>query len=69
MDTLIYTLNIGMDKGGADLIASGDIKVKQGVAPKSFGEKSLIFEDESELPADAVIFAYVTNIYVTRSST
>ncbi|THG97872.1 hypothetical protein EW026_g4211 [Hermanssonia centrifuga] len=46
-----------MDKGGADLIASGDIKVKQGVAPKSFGEKSLVFEDESELPADAVIFA------------
>ncbi|CDO71325.1 hypothetical protein BN946_scf184908.g83 [Trametes cinnabarina] len=47
----------GMDKGGADLIADGRIKVKSGVSPKSFTESSLILSDGSELPADVIIFA------------
>ncbi|EKM52189.1 uncharacterized protein PHACADRAFT_212761 [Phanerochaete carnosa HHB-10118-sp] len=46
-----------LDKGGADLIASGQIKIKQGSSPKSFAEDGLVFSDGSKLPADAVIFA------------
>ena len=46
-----------MDKGAADLMASGAIKVKAIVEPKSFTEKSIILSDGSELEADAVIFA------------
>ena len=47
----------GLDKGGADLIASGEVKVKQGIQPTAFSEHTLVFEDGSELEADAVIFA------------
>ncbi|KAJ3557181.1 hypothetical protein NM688_g1608 [Phlebia brevispora] len=46
-----------LDKGGADLIESGDIKVKQGTEPVSFTSRGLLFADGSELSADAVIFA------------
>ncbi|KAI9066764.1 FAD/NAD-P-binding domain-containing protein [Trametes sanguinea] len=46
-----------LDKGGADLIADGKIKVKSGVSPQKFTESSLILSDDSELHADAVIFA------------
>ncbi|THH27618.1 hypothetical protein EUX98_g6572 [Antrodiella citrinella] len=51
-----------IEKGGADLIASGDIRVKQGVQPSSFSETGLIFEDGTEVQADVVIFAvgYIT---------
>ncbi|KAI0353540.1 FAD/NAD-P-binding domain-containing protein [Trametes cingulata] len=45
------------DKGGADLIADGSIKVKSGVSPERFTESGLVLSDGSELPADAVIFA------------
>lgn len=55
-------LFIGIDKGGADLIASGDIKVKQGVEPIAFEYRSLVFSDGTQLPADVVIFAYVVAI-------
>ena len=48
-----------MDKGGADLIASGSIKIKQGSSPTSFTRDGLVFSDGSELRADAVIFACV----------
>ena len=41
------------------MIASGDIKVKQGVEPIAFTETGLRFSDGSEMAADAVIFAYV----------
>ncbi|KAI0074367.1 dimethylaniline monooxygenase [Panus rudis PR-1116 ss-1] len=46
-----------LDKGAADLIESGDIKVKQGVEPTEFTENGLVFSDGSQLPADVVIFA------------
>ncbi|KAJ3554920.1 hypothetical protein NM688_g2858 [Phlebia brevispora] len=46
-----------LDKGGADLIESGDIKIKQGTQPTSFTSTGLLFADGSELPADAVIWA------------
>ncbi|GJE96957.1 NAD(P)/FAD-dependent oxidoreductase [Phanerochaete sordida] len=46
-----------LDKGGADLIADGRIKIKQGASPVSFTSNGLIFSDGSELAADAVIFA------------
>ncbi|KAH8100893.1 dimethylaniline monooxygenase (N-oxide-forming) [Cristinia sonorae] len=46
-----------IDKGGADLIASGHIRVKQGVQPSRFTEGALVFTDGTELEADVVIFA------------
>ena len=48
---------IGLDKGGADLRASGDIKAKPGAEPVEFTETGLKFSDGTELKADAVIFA------------
>ena len=48
-----------MDKGGADLIADGTIKIKKGTLER-FTEGGLGFADGSELPADVVVFAYVT---------
>lgn len=47
----------GVDKGGADLIAAGDIKVKQGAEPVAFTETGLSFSDGTILEADSVIFA------------
>ncbi|KAJ3543109.1 hypothetical protein NM688_g5899 [Phlebia brevispora] len=46
-----------LDKGGAALIESGDIKVKQGTEPTLFTPTGLRFADGSELPAEVVIFA------------
>ncbi|KAI9001123.1 FAD/NAD-P-binding domain-containing protein [Trametes punicea] len=46
-----------LDKGGADMIADGRIKVRSGVSPQRFTEGSLVLSDESEIPADVVIFA------------
>ena len=46
-----------MDKGGADLIADGRIKIKSGVEPANFTDNSVVFSDGTELPADVVIFA------------
>ncbi|KAI0327780.1 FAD/NAD-P-binding domain-containing protein [Cubamyces sp. BRFM 1775] len=45
------------DKGGADLIANGSIKVKSGVSVERLTESGLILSDGSELSADAIIFA------------
>ncbi|KAF8868385.1 FAD/NAD-P-binding domain-containing protein [Infundibulicybe gibba] len=45
------------DVGCAQLIASGQIKIKQGVEISTFKPKSVLFTDGSELPADAVIFS------------
>lgn len=53
----MFTCCIGLDKGGADLIADGKIKVRNGISPQKFTEQALIMDDGSELPADAVIFA------------
>ena len=50
-------LPAGLDKGGADLIADGRIKIKQGSTPVSFTQNGLVFSDGSTLRADAVIFA------------
>lgn len=55
--SLVHNPPLGLDKGGADLIASGDIKVKQGTEPTAYTSNGLLFSDSSELPADAVIFA------------
>lgn len=50
-------MHLGMDKGGSDMIADGRIKVKSGISPQRFTETGLVMSDESELPADVVIFA------------
>ena len=54
---IALTLVEGWDKGAADLIASGDIKVKTRVSPVSYTSGGVIFSDNVELPADAIIFA------------
>ncbi|KAI1795123.1 dimethylaniline monooxygenase (N-oxide-forming) [Ganoderma leucocontextum] len=46
-----------LDKGGADLVSDGRIKVKNGISPQKFTENGVVFSDGSELPADLVIFA------------
>ncbi|KAI0774161.1 dimethylaniline monooxygenase (N-oxide-forming) [Fomes fomentarius] len=46
-----------LDKGGADLIAEGKIRVKSGISVDKFTEQSVLLSDGSELEADAVIFA------------
>lgn len=45
------------DLGLADYIASGRVKVKQGVEVKQFTADGVMFNDSSSLPADVVIFA------------
>lgn len=47
----------GQDKGGANLIGSGDVKVKQGTKPVAFTETGLLFADGSTLEADSIVFA------------
>ncbi|PIL34652.1 hypothetical protein GSI_03431 [Ganoderma sinense ZZ0214-1] len=54
---LVYERFGGMDKGGADLIADGRIKVKSLVSLKHFTKSGLILSDGTELPADVVVFA------------
>ncbi|TCD61859.1 hypothetical protein EIP91_007828 [Steccherinum ochraceum] len=46
-----------IDRGGADLIASGAITVKQGAEPVKFTDAGVQFSDGTELKADSVIFA------------
>lgn len=53
-------MSLGQDKGGADLIAEGRIKVKHGVEINHLAENSVVFTDGSELPADIVILAFVS---------
>lgn len=47
----------GMDKGGANLIADGRIKVKSLVSIERFTKNGLLLSDGTELPADLVVFA------------
>ncbi|RPD67297.1 dimethylaniline monooxygenase (N-oxide-forming) [Lentinus tigrinus ALCF2SS1-7] len=59
----LYIMTLGrlggfwQDKGGAELIADGRIKVKSGVSPDYFTEAGIVFNDGTELPADVVIYA------------
>ena len=46
-----------MDKGAADLIASGAIKIKPGVEVKAFTEKTVVLSDGSQFQVDTVIYA------------
>lgn len=47
----------GQDKGGADLIASGKIEIKQGVEPIRYSPNGLVLSGNSELSADVIILA------------
>ncbi|KAJ7091724.1 FAD/NAD-P-binding domain-containing protein [Mycena crocata] len=49
----------GLDFGVSKVIASGRVKIKQGVEPARFTEKSAVFTDGSSLDIDAVIFDIV----------
>ncbi|RPD55278.1 dimethylaniline monooxygenase (N-oxide-forming) [Lentinus tigrinus ALCF2SS1-7] len=46
-----------LDKGGAELIGNGSIKVKSGVSPARFTESGLVLTDGTDLAADLVVFA------------
>ena len=48
-----------MDKGCADKIASGAVKVKGLTTVERFTKDGIVLGDGTELVADAVIFAYV----------
>ena len=48
---------LGLDLGCADLIASGKIKVKQGIEATAYTGTGLLFNDGSELQTDVVIYA------------
>ncbi|KAI9066767.1 FAD/NAD-P-binding domain-containing protein [Trametes sanguinea] len=48
---------LGQDKGGADLIANGSIQVRSGLSPERFTATGLVFNDGTEISADAVVFA------------
>ena len=52
-DSLILYLDTGTSK----LIADGKIKLKTDSVIKSFTESSIVFENDTELAADVVIFA------------
>ncbi|KAF7362786.1 Flavin-binding monooxygenase [Mycena venus] len=47
----------GLDVGVADLIRTGEVKIKQGVEISRFTENSAVFTDGSSLDVDAVVFA------------
>ncbi|KAF8830908.1 hypothetical protein HHX47_DHR1000063 [Lentinula edodes] len=54
---LVYERFGGMDVGCADHIIAGEIKVKSGLGVKRFLEHGLLFDDDTILDADFVVFA------------
>ena len=46
-----------LDVGASDLIADGRIKLKSRVGVEHIEERSIVFTDGSELPADLIVFA------------
>ena len=46
-----------VDTGTSKLIADGKIKLKTDSVIKSFAERSIMFENGTELEADVVVFA------------
>jgi putative flavoprotein involved in K+ transport len=46
-----------IDVGASSLIASGDIKLKSGVAVERLTESTLVCSDGTELPADLIVYA------------
>ncbi len=46
-----------IDVGASELIADGKIKLKSGVAVKEIKPHSVVFSDDSELPADLIVYA------------
>lgn len=46
-----------IDVGASDLVADGEIKLKSGVSVARIRERSIVFSDGSELPADLIVFA------------
>jgi putative flavoprotein involved in K+ transport len=48
---------IYIDVGASELVADGRIKLKSGVGIERIEERSIVFTDGSELPADLIVFA------------
>ncbi len=46
-----------IDVGASELVADGRIKLKSGVGVERIEERSIVFTDGSELPADLIVFA------------
>lgn len=53
---IVCSIYAGLDVGGADLIASGQIKIKHGT-PVAYRENALVFQDGSTLDADVIVMA------------
>ena len=56
-----------VDTGTSKLIADGKIKLKSDSVIKSFTERSIVFENGTELAADVVVFA-TGCVYFTSKS-
>lgn len=54
--------------GCGELISSGKVKIKQDVEIKRFLNNGIIFSDDSEIEADAVILAFVHVIMLSSRS-
>ncbi len=46
-----------IDVGASELVADGRIKLKAGVEARQIKEHSIVFSDDSELPAELIVFA------------
>jgi putative flavoprotein involved in K+ transport len=46
-----------IDVGASDLVASGEIRLKAGVEVQEVRERSVLFSDGTELPADLIVYA------------
>jgi len=49
--------NYYIDVGASELIAEGYVKVRSGVGVEALGERSVLLNDGSELPADVIVYA------------
>ena len=61
------SLILYVDTGASKLIADGKIKLKSDSVIKSFTERSIVFENGTELAADVVVFA-TGCVYFTSKS-
>ena len=63
---MLTDVTVGLDTGGAALIGDGRIKVESGKSVVHFTEAGLVLSDGTELPADVVVFAYVSASFWRR---
>nr|VWO94810.1 L-ornithine 5-monooxygenase (L-ornithine N(5)-oxygenase) [Ganoderma boninense] len=65
---LVYDRLGGMDKGGADLIADGRIKVRSGVSVQRFTKTGLVLSDGTDLPETSSFLRMCTGFIHIRET-